>query len=87
MKKCCADFCITKPGDRGNHHHKMCDGYRQEKNPYLFYLDEGLDAWVPVTSEIDGIICASNIDDGERVEIHFKRIDMTDEEFDAMPED
>jgi len=55
--------------------------------PRLFYFCEGMGAWVPVTNsdkmldpELDFF------DDGEIKTVKFQRIDMTDEEFDNLPD-
>ena len=62
------------------------------KKPRLFYFEEAIGAggaWTPVPEYIDGeLICVRDqLDDGDTMEIRFKRIDMTDEEFDNLPED
>lgn len=87
MKACCSDFCMVNPDDRGNNHHKNCDGYKTEKFPYLFYYEDAVDAWVPVPAEIAMIISTTSLDDKEKISIEFKRIDLTDEEYAAIPED
>lgn len=58
------------------------------KRPRLFYYEEAENAWCPAEGlEVDNIL---GIDlflyDGNEIEIQFKRQDMTDEEFNAMPE-
>lgn len=58
------------------------------KRPRLFYYEEAENAWCPAEGlEVDNII---GIDlflrDSDTIEIQFKRQDMTDEEFEALPE-
>ena len=58
-----------------------------EKKPRLFYWEEAYDAWTPAPDLLENIIGVENFfDDGDVEEIRFKRIDMTDEEFDVLPE-
>jgi len=58
-----------------------------DKKPYLFYYEEGIGAWTPVTDATEGVIYADNLEDGEELSIRFKRIDMTDEEYRNIPEE
>jgi hypothetical protein len=60
----------------------------QVKKPRLFYYEEGVDGWCPADDlTIDNIISLENfMDDGDIIEIRFKRIDMTDEEINNLPE-
>jgi len=53
---------------------------------FLFYREIGLDAWVPVPENIDDILNENNVDDGEVFSVDFKRLKMTQQEFDAIPE-
>ena len=59
-----------------------------KKKPRLFYYEEGVDAWCPAPGKVTEIIDTDSHFSGpdEIVEIRFKRIDMTDHEFDTMPE-
>ena len=65
----------------------MC-GDSELKKPRLFYYEEGLGAFIPVSdNEIPGIIDLDHFSaDGEVIELQLKRIDMTDSVFDNMPE-
>lgn len=85
----CMTMARTGPHDTGLHHHKKCPKYETEKFPYLFYYEEAVDGWVPVPEKVEGeLICIpEQLNEGETVDLQFKRIDMTDQEFDAMPED
>ena len=58
------------------------------KKPRLFYWEEGENAWVPVPEMVEGeLICTEDqLGDKEEMEIRFKRFDMTDEEYAALPE-
>ena len=66
----------------------MCDSGDMPKKPRLFYWEEAEDAWCPAEGlSVDQIIEASQIfHDGEISMVQFKRVDMTDEEYDAIPE-
>ena len=58
------------------------------KTPRLFYWEEGVDAWCPVPDLIENVVdLGSFCEDGEVQEIRFKRFDMTDKEFNNLPED
>ena len=59
-----------------------------EKKPRMFYWEDAEDCWCPVEGlEIENIIGdATMYEDGEVQEFRFKRIDMTDAEFNALPE-
>lgn len=57
------------------------------KKPRLFYYEEAVDGFVPVPDQVESIVDVENLDDGESRHIYFKRIDMTDEVYDALPED
>ncbi len=65
----------------------MC-GEPESKKPRLFYYEEAVDAWIPVPeNEVTGIIDIDHFsNDGEVIELQFKRFDMTDKEFENMPE-
>jgi hypothetical protein len=57
--------------------------------PRLFYWEEAYDAWIPAPERIEHIIDTESHfgEHGETFEITFKRVDMTDDEFDKMFED
>jgi hypothetical protein len=57
------------------------------KKPRLFYWEEAEDCWCPADGlSIENIVSLDMLDAEEVQEIRFKRIDMTDAEFEAMPE-
>ncbi len=56
------------------------------KYPRLFYWEEAVDAYVPAPGIVMGILEPTQLDDGEVADIRFKRIDMTDEEFENLPD-
>lgn len=58
------------------------------KRPRLFYWEETESCWCPAEGlEVDNIISVDTfISDGDVEKISFKRQDMTDAEFDAIPE-
>lgn len=85
----CSKMHFCDPETWGIHHHMSCPLYKTEKHPYLFYYEDGVDRWVLVPKRVDGeLICtADDLDDDEEIELRFKRVDMTDAEFDALPEE
>ena len=85
--KCCENFCIEKLADIGQHHHKNCPNYGTQKHPYLFYHCDGQDAWIPASEMLENTIDVANLEDKEEYEVRFKRLDLTDKEYDEMPED
>lgn len=62
-----------------------------EKKPRLFYWEPAEDCWSPVTDEMraafDQVYTFEHLDEDEEIKITFKRQDMTDQEFDAIPEE
>jgi hypothetical protein len=72
---------------KNKRHHSACPLYSTEKHPRLFYYEEAIDAWTPAPDMIENILSCDRLDNGEDMEISFKRVDMTDEEYDAIPED
>ena len=57
------------------------------KKPRLFYYEEGVNAWIPAPDQTENIIIVDNfMKDGEVQNIRFKRIDMTDDELDSLPD-
>jgi hypothetical protein len=55
----------------------------------LFYWEEAYDAWVPAPERIEHIIDTESHfgEDGETVDITFKRVDMTNEDFEKIWEE
>ncbi|EOV1090651.1 hypothetical protein ACOLXF_000289 [Vibrio fluvialis] len=72
---------VTTP--KGSKHNKGCSQLKS----YLFYYEDSVDAWVPVPKCIDGIIGTESLDEGEELDIRFKRFDMTEEEYQNIPLD
>jgi len=67
----------------------MCDSGDMPKKPRLFYYEEAEDAWLPASLAIEQNFAdaeLSMLDDGEVKDIKIKRIDMTDTEYEGMPE-
>ena len=58
-----------------------------EKIPRLFYWEEALDAWVPAPDNVNHIVDVSFLDLEEDWLVRFKRFDMTDDEFNSLPDD
>lgn len=90
MKSCCSHFCMPD-GERsaGRNHHKRCPNYETEEFPYLMYYEEAIDAWTFAPDKVDGqlIVTEDQLEDGEDMEVRFKRVDLTDKEFDEIPVD
>lgn len=66
----------------------MC-GENETKKPRLFYYEEAENAWCPAAIAFDPSFESAELDmldDGEEKAIRIKRIDMTDADYDAMPE-
>lgn len=62
----------------------MC-GDADKKHPRLFYFDEGENSWLVWNPEVPQIELDCMLD-GERRELAIKRVDMSDREFNALPE-
>lgn len=59
----------------------------EEKKPRLFYYEEAVGAYIPAPDLVELILDVSSFyKDGEIIEVEFKRVDMTDEEFANLPE-
>lgn len=77
---------IDLSGDR--HHHSRCPKFETEKFPRMFYYEEAINAYCPCDfGVIETVASVDQLEDGEEMEIRFKRFDMTDKEFSEMPED
>lgn len=92
MKCICSTLTYALDSDlatieHGRHHH-CCPLYKTEMHPRLFYYEEACESWIPVPEKVEGeLICTGDqLDDGEVMELRFKRIDMTDEQFYNLPE-
>lgn len=58
------------------------------KKPRLFYWEDVVDAWCPADGlEVECFMDVNMLDVEEQIEIRFKRVDMTDEEFANLPEE
>lgn len=58
-----------------------------EKKPRLFYYEEAEECWAPVADLLENIVSIESFTyDGQTIELQFKRIDMTDDEFDNLEE-
>lgn len=57
------------------------------KKPRLFYYEIALDAWIPVPEKTNEMVNTDLFEsEEERLEIEFKCVYMTDEEFDNLME-
>ena len=89
----CALLCVAEARDffaiAAKRHHQKCPLYMTVKYPRLMYYEEAINTWTPVPIKVDGeLICtADQLEDGDIIELMFKRVDMTDHEFDSLPED
>lgn len=82
----CMTWAGYGPESWGKHHHINCPKHKTEKFPYLFYYEEAESAWIPVPEKVENMISAEDqLEDGEKIEIEFKRVDMTDEEIVNLP--
>jgi hypothetical protein len=62
-------------------------GDPNEKKPRLFYYEEGENAFIPAPDDMEILIdVKEQLDDGEVMELQFKRIDLSDNEMAALPE-
>ena len=84
-EKCeCADWCREGHTDEQMkaRHHKDCP----HTKPVLFYYEDAINAWIPVPPMTENLIeVSSQLENGEDMELQFKRIDMTDAEMAALP--
>ena len=67
----------------------MCDSGDMPKKPRLFYYEEAENAWLPASLAIEENFAdaeLSMLDNEEVKEIRIKRLDMTDAEYEGMPE-
>jgi hypothetical protein len=56
-------------------------------NKYLFYYEEAVSAWIPAPEKISDIIDKDSHDDvGEKFELEFKIVEMTEDEYNNLPE-
>lgn len=51
------------------------------KKRYVFYYEEGLNAWLPVPATTDELITASDLALGDTMDISFKVVEMTEDEW------
>jgi len=63
-----------------------------EKKTRLFYFEDAINALAPVPPDLEEallsfLFCEYDDDDVVTLDIRFQRADMTDEEFDAIPEE
>lgn len=86
----CSGLCFSSEQDLANlkagRHHTACPLYATEKHPRLFYFEEGESCWCPAPDKVENIVDVSVFFDGDEIEIRFKRFDMTDEQFQNLPE-
>lgn len=87
MPECCNGFAITEFADLGAHHHRRCPKYQTEKFTYLFYYSDALDKWVKAPDHLPLIVDPLGLGVGDVEEVKFKRLDLTDEEFNNLPEE
>jgi len=62
---------------------------KAKKKPRLFYYDEGAEAFVPSPvdeEEMGKLVDLSDWEPNEEFDVLFKRLDLTDEEMDELPD-
>ena len=57
-----------------------------EKKPRLVYYEEGETCWCTAPNLVEDIIDINALADGEIQEVSFKRVDMTDDEWESLPD-
>jgi len=81
----CLNNCNKEQNNWGKHHSISCEKYATETFPYLFYYNEKINAYVQVPNEIEELLNAEiDLKKGERKEIKFQRVDLTDEQFSEL---
>ena len=82
----CSRLCFATEQDLAalsdKRHHPACPLHKTEKHPRLFYYEEAENCWCPAPDKIENVVSLDCFfEDQDRMEIEFKRIDMTDDEF------
>lgn len=72
------------PDSFGKHHHVNCESYGTDKNGYLMYYEEAIDAWTFAPEKVENLL---DLDIGDSAEIQFKMAEFTDKEIAEMPAD
>lgn len=57
------------------------------KMPRLFYYEEGVGGYIPAPDRLENIIDVDCLEHGEVVDITFKCLVMTDEEYEDLPDE
>lgn len=57
-----------------------------EKKPRLVYWEETCDSWIPAPERVSEILEATNLCEQEEEWLKFKRVDMTDEQWNNFPD-
>jgi hypothetical protein len=57
----------------------------EEKKPRLFYWEDAVDAWIPFEQFSPETTC-ENMGAGDKTNLRLQRFDMTDNEYDNLPE-
>lgn len=83
MDKLCN--CMTKTPDP-SYHKFGCPVRRGIKFPTLFYYEEGVNAFIPIHDNLENLVDINCMGVGEVEQLQIKRLDLTDEELDALPE-
>jgi len=84
MCKCLND-CENNKAEWGKNHHITCEKYATQTFPYLFFYNEKIKAYVQVPDEIEDLLNAKEeLEKGERKEITFQRVDLTDKQFSEL---
>lgn len=68
--------------------HEQPPQVKEGKKPRLFYFEDALNARCPLPEELEKLLLDWwDLEDGDDIELHIFRHDMTDAEFDAIPEE
>lgn len=54
---------------------------------HLFYYEEAVDAWIPAFERVEQILDHTQFEDDEIIEIEFRVVYMSDEEFNKLTDD
>ena len=57
-----------------------------EKKARIFYYEEACDSFIQAPVDLASLVDLDAVEEDEEIIIRLRRVDMTDEEFDALPE-
>lgn len=59
---------------------------RRRRKPRLFYYEEAFGLWCPWADGYPFDALLAHLDENETTQLQFKRLDMSDDEMDSLPE-